>query len=239
MNTPYYYYTVLEIPKSCSLNDVKRAYRKKALQYHPDKCKDPLIAEKFKEINQAFHVLSDVDKRSSYDAFGGIERIGIPTIDQVAEEKFYEGAGIGMLHMLANIGFIAVFGTPFGMSTSGYLFLSHLLTTWYMIPATEEEAKDKVKWAQSLGAFLSPLLLVTSASYCVGYIMFTGGKLALEYSKSTAGIFSSTIYQIGDRVVRGMKALQLNKPKTLALDDWVMLDEEKEKKSMNKKKSYI
>ena len=65
------YYEVLGVDKSASADDIKKAYRKLAKQYHPDLHPDDKVAEeKFKEINEAYEVLSDEDKKAKYDRFG-------------------------------------------------------------------------------------------------------------------------------------------------------------------------
>lgn len=64
------YYEVLGISKGASEDDIKRAYRKLAKQYHPDVNKAPDAEEKFKEINEAYEILSDPQKKQSYDQFG-------------------------------------------------------------------------------------------------------------------------------------------------------------------------
>ncbi|MBI2482602.1 molecular chaperone DnaJ [Candidatus Uhrbacteria bacterium] len=61
------YYEVLGIPKHASPDDIKRAFRKLAQEHHPDKGGDP---EKFKEVNEAYQVLSDAEKRQQYDQYG-------------------------------------------------------------------------------------------------------------------------------------------------------------------------
>jgi curved DNA-binding protein len=63
-------YTTLEIAPGASEAEIKKAYRKLARQYHPDVNKDPKAEEKFKEINAAYEVLSDKEKRAKYDQFG-------------------------------------------------------------------------------------------------------------------------------------------------------------------------
>src|SRR3989344_7829918 len=62
------YYEILGVSKSASAEEVKRAFRKKAHEYHPDK--NGGSAEKFKEVNQAYQVLSDDQKRKAYDTYG-------------------------------------------------------------------------------------------------------------------------------------------------------------------------
>lgn len=65
------YYDVLEVPKTATADEVKKAYRKKALKFHPDKNPNDKEAEKrFKEISEAYEVLSDDKKRQMYDRYG-------------------------------------------------------------------------------------------------------------------------------------------------------------------------
>lgn len=64
------YYKVLNVPRNAPKEEIKRAYRKLALKYHPDRNKSPDAEEKFKEISEAYAVLSDDEKRIQYDQFG-------------------------------------------------------------------------------------------------------------------------------------------------------------------------
>lgn len=64
------YYEVLGVSKSANATEIKRAYRKKAKQYHPDVNKEPGAEEKFKEVQEAYDVLSDDNKRAAYDRYG-------------------------------------------------------------------------------------------------------------------------------------------------------------------------
>lgn len=64
------YYEVLGVAKGASEEDIKRAYRRLARQYHPDVNKAPDAEAKFKEINEAYQILSDAKKRNAYDQFG-------------------------------------------------------------------------------------------------------------------------------------------------------------------------
>jgi DnaJ-class molecular chaperone len=70
MATKRDYYDVLGVNKKASLAEIKKAYRKLALKYHPDKNKSSGSAEKFKEVNEAYEVLADSKKREAYDQFG-------------------------------------------------------------------------------------------------------------------------------------------------------------------------
>ena len=65
------YYEVLGVDKSASVEEIKKAYRKSAMKYHPDRNPgDKTAEEKFKELGEAYEVLSDADKRARYDQFG-------------------------------------------------------------------------------------------------------------------------------------------------------------------------
>ncbi|KTF90298.1 hypothetical protein cypCar_00008589 [Cyprinus carpio] len=82
-------YKVLGLEKGATAEDIKRAYRKLALKYHPDKNPDnPEAAEKFKEINNANSILTDETKRKIYDEYGSM---GLYVSEQFGEEsvKYY------------------------------------------------------------------------------------------------------------------------------------------------------
>ena len=65
------YYKVLGVPRNASQEDIKKAFRKLAREYHPDVAKDKKGGEeKFKEINEAYEVLGDPQNRSKYDNLG-------------------------------------------------------------------------------------------------------------------------------------------------------------------------
>src|SRR5579871_6319041 len=65
------YYEVLEVSRTCTEQELKSAYRKQALKYHPDRNPgDKEAEERFKEASEAYQVLSDADKRAAYDRYG-------------------------------------------------------------------------------------------------------------------------------------------------------------------------
>ncbi len=91
------YYEVLGVARTATADEVKRAYRTLARQYHPDINADAGAEERFKEINEAHEVLSDTDRRAAYDRFGhaanGMGGGGDPFGDLF--ENFFGGAGGG------------------------------------------------------------------------------------------------------------------------------------------------
>jgi molecular chaperone DnaJ len=81
------YYEVLGVPKNAEKGDIKSAYRKLALQYHPDRNKSAGAEERFKEISEAYAVLSDDDKRKRYDTCG---HVGTEEVFRGSEANFEE-----------------------------------------------------------------------------------------------------------------------------------------------------
>ncbi len=70
MTTKRDYYDILGVPRDASEEEIKKAFRKLAFQYHPDRNREDGAEGKFKEINEAYEVLSDPNKRAAYDRFG-------------------------------------------------------------------------------------------------------------------------------------------------------------------------
>ena len=77
------YYEVLGVTRTASDDDIKKAYRRLALQYHPDRNNAPEATERFKEATEAYQVLSDAEKRGLYDRYGhsAFDRGGGPSVD--------------------------------------------------------------------------------------------------------------------------------------------------------------
>lgn len=103
------YYEILGISKGASESEIKKAYRKKAIQFHPDKNPDNAEAEaKFKEAAEAYEILSDADKRARYDQFG----------HQAFEGGGgFGGGGMNMDDIFSQFG--DIFGGAFGGGFSG------------------------------------------------------------------------------------------------------------------------
>ena len=93
------YYEVLGVPRTASSEELQQAFRKLARTYHPDVNKDPEAEERFKEVNEAYHVLADPGTRARYDRFG-------PDFRQIPEGFDPAAAGTG--------GRRARGGSPFG-----------------------------------------------------------------------------------------------------------------------------
>src|SRR5581483_724041 len=103
------YYEVLGVERGADKDTIKRAYRKLALQYHPDKNKDPGAEAKFKELSEAYAVLSDGQKRQLYDQYGhaGVDQ-------RFSQEDIFRNADFG--DIFGNLGgiFEQFFGGGFG-----------------------------------------------------------------------------------------------------------------------------
>ena len=108
------YYEVLKVPKGASEDEIKKSYRKLAMKYHPDRApqgKKKEYEEKFKEVSQAYGVLSDKDKKAQYDQFGQTFEGG-PSFDQQGFGSFYDA--FGGQDIFEDLGFGRVFEQMFG-----------------------------------------------------------------------------------------------------------------------------
>jgi molecular chaperone DnaJ len=109
------YYEVLGVPKNADKDQIKDSYRKLAMQYHPDRNKAPEAEERFKEISEAYAVLSDDQKRQQYDQLGhaGFDK-------QYTEEDIFRGADFDSIFRdVGGGGFGDVFRYIFGGGEGG------------------------------------------------------------------------------------------------------------------------
>jgi curved DNA-binding protein len=87
------FYEILDVPRTATQDEIQRAYRKLARQHHPDVNKDPGAEDRFKEISEAYDVLSDPQIRRRYDAFGPDFRQVPEDVDPEAFQRSRAGAG--------------------------------------------------------------------------------------------------------------------------------------------------
>jgi len=119
------YYEVLGVSKNSALNEIKSQYRKLALKFHPDRNKSSEAAEHFKEISEAYAVLSDTKKRSLYDQHGHAGVDG-----RYSTEDIFRGAGANFDDIFSDLfggrgrrttgGFDSIFENLFGGRSQGF-----------------------------------------------------------------------------------------------------------------------
>src|SRR6195256_5083653 len=89
------FYQTLGVPRTASQDDIQRAYRRLARQYHPDVNSDPGAEDRFKDVSEAYAVLSDPQTRRRYDAFGADFRQVPEDVDPETWRRARAGAGAG------------------------------------------------------------------------------------------------------------------------------------------------
>jgi len=110
------YYEVLDVPRDADQDTIRRAYRKLARQYHPDVNSDSDAEERFKEIGEAYEVLSDAEKRERYDRLGARWRETERAAPEESFEDFFahQGFGDGIRADFGDDLFEALFGARAG-----------------------------------------------------------------------------------------------------------------------------
>ncbi|GAI48630.1 unnamed protein product, partial [marine sediment metagenome] len=117
---PKDYYEILGVPRGASEDEIKKAYRKLALQYHPDRApqsKKKEYEEKFKEISQAYRILSDKEKKAQYDQFGQTFE-GAPFSQGFSQQDFRSFHDVfGGQDIFEDLGFGRIFEEIFGFGS--------------------------------------------------------------------------------------------------------------------------
>src|SRR5947209_11656315 len=93
MAEPRDFYEILGVPRTANQKEIQRSYRKLARTYHPDVNKDPAAEERFKEVSEAYDVLSDPELRRRYDTFGRDFRQVPEGMDAETWQRVRSGAG--------------------------------------------------------------------------------------------------------------------------------------------------
>ena len=116
------YYEILNLKKGATEKEIKKAYRKLAVKWHPDKNTDTGAEEKFKEINEAYGVLSDADKKKTYDQFGknGLERGGGVNPEDIFNSFFGGNNPFGGANMFSGANPFGAMGGPFPGMNMGF-----------------------------------------------------------------------------------------------------------------------
>ena len=141
------FYEILGVPRSASQDEIQQAYRTLARAYHPDVNSDPAAEDRFKDISEAYAVLSDPQTRRRYDAFGPDFRQVPEDVDPETWRRARAGAGAG-----AGAGPGGFRGSPFGTGAGdvdvedllGGLFGGRAGRGWGPIPGADQEAELEV-----------------------------------------------------------------------------------------------
>ena len=143
------YYAVLGVSKTASKEEIKQAYRKLARQYHPDKNKEPKAEAKFKQVNEAYEVLSDDDKRAKYDRYGSAWQAAQNGQGPSPGFDFEWGGDVGDL--FGKSGFSSFFENLFGGTTSSRSWGNDLFgDRWNQAPNTDQEAAISLTLEEAL-----------------------------------------------------------------------------------------
>jgi len=139
------FYEILGIGRNASEDEIQRAYRKLAREYHPDLNSDPAAEERFKDVSEAYSVLSDPATRRRYDAFGPDFRQVPPDVDPETWRRSRAGAGAGGARAGTGAGGTGGFGYgPGGVDIEdllGGIFGGRSGRGWGPVPGADQEAE--------------------------------------------------------------------------------------------------
>lgn len=114
------YYKILGVERDASVDDIKKNYRRLARKYHPDVSKEPQAEEKFKQVNEAYEVLKDTEKRKAYDQFGSQWKQGQGFEPPPGWQQHAGGAGQGGWQSASGGDYSDFFESIFGGGFSGF-----------------------------------------------------------------------------------------------------------------------
>ena len=144
------FYQILGVPRTASQEEIQRAYRRLARSYHPDVNKDPAAEDQFKDVSEAYDVLSDPQTRQRYDAFGAGFRQVPEDVDPDAWRRARAGAAAGAGAGAGRAGRAGRGGGSFSFGTDGDVDLDDLLgglfggragPGWGSVPGADQEAE--------------------------------------------------------------------------------------------------
>jgi curved DNA-binding protein len=149
------FYEILGVPRTATKDEIQRAYRQLARQHHPDVNKDPGAEDRFKEISEAYDVLSDPQTRGRYDAFGPDFRQVPEGVDPEAFRRSRAGGNPG--DQAGGAGGAGGFGTGLGGDLGGIdiedllggIFGGRAGRGWGPIPGADQEAELELTVAEA------------------------------------------------------------------------------------------
>jgi curved DNA-binding protein len=155
MAPPRDFYADLGVSRTASQDEIQRAYRKLARQYHPDVNKDPEAEERFKNASEAYSVLSDPEQRKRYDAFGADFRRVPEDVDpetwaraRAGADRARTGAGTGGFEGFGGVGFEDLFGDVFAGRGAGAR-RARYGGGWGPMPGADQEAQVELSVAEA------------------------------------------------------------------------------------------
>ena len=186
------YYKILEVSKNATLDDIRKAYKQLAKKYHPDVCKEPGAEEKFKDIAEAYSILSDSDKRRRYDLGESTDNLNNASGNGFDFNDFYSTFG----SMFGNWGFGGRNRKPERTKERGKdLRITVSLTLDEIISATNKEDLLCIELVeeigQKLGRYLAGLInLLNPELVIIGGVLAQTGDYILQPIKSAVRKYS-------------------------------------------------
>jgi len=133
------YYEILGVPRNASIDEIKKAYRNLAKKYHPDINKEPGAADKFKEISEAYAVLSDEEKRRQYDMYGAEGMQGYSAEDIFRNADFSDiFRDLGLEDIISDF-----FGFGFGRRGGGSNLFEDLFDTGFTSTRGSQRSRQR------------------------------------------------------------------------------------------------